>query len=160
MFRGMGFKILRYDDDIRAEFGDNITAYLGGNMTNYTSIKEQHGSMIFKKSKDPSNGWATPFVTGHKYKISFGMTGLDYEKLIIDASERWEEWDKSIYLVHNWTDVRQAIDFRIGKNGGRWGWLAENNSIPTDTSNYTFGQHVIYNETDKRETHVIINGKN
>jgi hypothetical protein len=83
MFRGMGFKILRYDDDIRAEFGDNITAYLGGNMTNYTSIKEQHGSMIFKKSKDPSNGWATPFVTGHKYKISFGMTGLDYENSLL-----------------------------------------------------------------------------
>jgi hypothetical protein len=73
--------------------------------------------MIFKESGDPSNGWATPFVTGHKYKISFGMTGLDYEKLIITASERCEEWDKDIYLVHNWTDVRQQIDFRIGFNG-------------------------------------------
>lgn len=101
-------KILRYDDDIRTEFGDtNLTSYLGGNMTNYTSIKNQHGSMLFLKKLDPMNGWATPFVTGHKYKISFGMTGLDYEQLLIDTSERWEEWDKPIYLVHNWTDVRQ-----------------------------------------------------
>ena len=113
----MGFKILRYDDDVRAEFGDNVTAYLGGNMTNYTSIKEQHGSMSFKKKLDPRNGWATPFVTGYKYKIHFGLTGLDYEKLTISTSERWEETDKSIYLVHNWTDVRQAIDFKIGVNG-------------------------------------------
>lgn len=72
-------KVIRYDDDIRTEFGDNSSAYLGGNMTNYTILKEQHGSFPFKKSLDPSNGWAIPFVTGHKYKFSFGMTGLDYE---------------------------------------------------------------------------------
>jgi len=29
-------------------------------------------------------------------------------------SERWEEWDHPIYLVHNWTDVRQAIDVEVG----------------------------------------------
>jgi len=73
--------------------------------------------MIFKGKGDPDNGWATPFVTGYKYKISFGMTGLDYEKLIISTSERWEEGDKDIYLVHNWTDIRAAIDFKIGVNG-------------------------------------------
>jgi len=38
--RGMALKIIRYDDDVRAEYGDNITAYLGGNMTNYTAMKE------------------------------------------------------------------------------------------------------------------------
>lgn len=57
-------------------------------------------------------GWAIPFITGHKYKIHFGKTGIDYEKLTIDASERWEPSDKSIYLVHNWTDVREAITFK------------------------------------------------
>jgi len=47
----------------------------------------------YKEKLDLKSGWATPLVTGHKYKIHFGMTGLDYEELIIDASERWEEWD-------------------------------------------------------------------
>lgn len=116
--------------------------------------------MSFKKSLDPKNGWATPFVTGHKYKIHFGMTGLDYEKLTITASERWEDWDKSIYLVHNWTDVRQAIDFKIGINGRTNGWTKENDTIDADPNNWVFGQHVIYNETAARETHIIINGKN
>lgn len=40
IMRGMALKIIRYDDDVRAEYGDNITAYLGGNMTNYTAMKE------------------------------------------------------------------------------------------------------------------------
>lgn len=106
------------------------------------------------------NGWATPFVTGHKYKISFGATGLDYEELIISNSERWEETDKDIYLVHNWTDVRQQIDFRIGINGQTNGWLMPNDTIDADPANWVFGQHVVYNETDVRETHIIINGKN
>jgi len=24
-------------------------------------------------------GWAVPFVTGHKYKISWGFTGIDFD---------------------------------------------------------------------------------
>lgn len=94
----MGFKIIRYDDE-------TITEY-GGNKTEYLADKSNYGTILFKEKLDPMNGWAVPFVTGHKYKIHFGMTGLDYEELIMTASERWEEWDKSLYLVHNWTDVR------------------------------------------------------
>ena len=93
----MGFKVLRYDDDIVAEYS---------NITDYLDNKTEYSTLVFKKKLDPSAGWAVPFVTGHKYKIHFGMTGLDYEELTIDASERWEDEDKSIYLVHNWTDVR------------------------------------------------------
>lgn len=109
LFRGMGFKILRYDDSIINEYG---------NKTLYLKKKSNYGSILFKKSLDPSNGWAVPFVTGHKYKIHFGMTGLDYEELIIDASERWEVDDKSIYFVHNWTDVRAENKFRLNGRSG------------------------------------------
>ena len=114
----MGFKILRYDDDIVAEYG---------NKTEYLANKTHYATMFFKKSGDPSMGWAVPFVTGHKYKFHFGMTGLDYEELIVDVSERWEPEDLPIYFVHNWTDVRMAIDFRVG---GSNGYLVENNTIP------------------------------
>lgn len=62
--------------------------------------------------------------------------------------------------MHNWTDVRQQIDFRIGVDGKKNGWYMDNDTIPADPTNYTFGQHVVYNETDVRETHIIINGKN
>jgi len=33
--------------------------------------------------------WAVPFVTGHKYKISWGYTGLDFDQMQVDLSERW-----------------------------------------------------------------------
>lgn len=147
----MGFKIVRYDDDIVADHG---------NKTEYLANKTHYSTMLFKDKLDPSNGWATPFVTGHKYKIHFGMTGLDYEELTIDASERWEDWDKSIYFVHNWTDVRMAIDFKVGINGQSNGLQIDNDTIDADENNWVFGHHVIYNETEVRETHFIINGKN
>ena len=76
-FRGMGLKILRYDDDLLAGQED-LDAYLD-DTANY-------GSIDFKELKDPSNGWATPFVTGHKYKLHWGQSGLDFESLIADVS--------------------------------------------------------------------------
>jgi hypothetical protein len=82
LFRGMGFKVLRYDEDVLADY-TNVT-------TDYIDNKTEYSTLFFKKKLDPSNGWAVPFVTGHKYKIHFGMTGLDYEQLTIAASERWE----------------------------------------------------------------------
>jgi hypothetical protein len=36
----------------------------------------------------------------------------------------------------------------------------DNDTIDADPNNWVFGQHVIYNETEARETHIIINGKN
>jgi len=35
-----------------------------------------------------------------------------------------------------------------------------NDTIDADENNWVFGQHVVYNETAVRETHIIINGKN
>lgn len=66
----MGFKILRYDDDQIAEYS---------NITDLHKNKTAHSTILFKPKSDPMNGWATPFVTGHKYKIHWGMTGLDFE---------------------------------------------------------------------------------
>jgi len=31
-------------------------------------------------------------------------------------SERWEETDKSLYLVHNYSDVRAVFDVNVGGN--------------------------------------------
>lgn len=36
----------------------------------------------------------------------------------------------------------------------------ENDTIDADPNNWVFGQHVVYNETEIRETHMIVNGKN
>jgi len=79
-------------------------------------------------------------VTGKKYKIHWGQTGIDFEKMTIYMSERWEEWDHPIYLVHNWTDIRAAIDVRVGtsmSSGGSYNLrLMPNNSIPENKNDW------------------------
>ena len=62
-------KFLRYDDDQIAEYG---------NITDYHKNKKAHSSIFYKTKKAPMKGWAVPFVTGHKYKIHWGLTGLDF----------------------------------------------------------------------------------
>jgi hypothetical protein len=76
----------------------------------------------------------------------------------VAISERWTDQDKSIYFVHNFTDVREAMDVSI-------------NGLPIDTPKYLndtigftvkdweFGNNILYNETEVREFHFIVNGK-
>ena len=33
---------------------------------------------MFRDLTNPKNSWAVPFVTGHKYKFSFGEAGIDW----------------------------------------------------------------------------------
>jgi hypothetical protein len=75
LFFGMGFKVIRWDDELFSTGQYNKTLYRNN--------KTEHSSFFFKKSLDPSMGWAIPFVTNHKYKISFGMTGLDFEEALM-----------------------------------------------------------------------------
>jgi hypothetical protein len=111
---------------------------------------------MWKKDVDT---WATPFVTGHKYKIHWGNTGIDFEGLTVVLSEKWEETDKALWLVHNYTDVRSNITLYDKSANITY----ENNTISgTDLSlpdTFTTGQNVHYEDNNTREFHFVINGK-
>jgi len=94
-----------YDDDLFLENGGTH------NRTEYLADKSNYGKYDWRIKLDPSASWPVSFVTGHKYKIHWG-TGLDFEQMKFMMSEMWVPEDKSIYLVHNWTDVRAAIDVK------------------------------------------------
>lgn len=111
------------------------------------------GQMEFRPKLDPANGWAIPFVTGHKYRMTIG-TNLDFMRMNILMSENWKEDDKSIYLVHPFIDGREAITVDVSGIG-----RISNNTIPDDPEEYSIGQNAIYNETETREVHLILNGK-
>jgi hypothetical protein len=86
-------RILKFDEfsDLSAEdFVGDKTAY-----TSYPYLKES---------------WTVPFVTGKKYKVSWGNNGLDWDQLQVKLSERWAPTDKNIYFVHNFTDVREKME--------------------------------------------------
>lgn len=98
-------------------------------------------------------------ITGNKYKISWGMTGVEWEEITMTRAENWNESDHSLHLVHNWTDVRQKIEVNDCSEGSKSCLEIENNTIPANKADYLLGQNVIWNETAIRETHFIVNGK-
>lgn len=148
----MSFKVLRYDDSLFLENGGSL------NKTEYLLDKTTYGSFEFRLNLDPSNGWSVPFVTGHKYKIHWGETGLDFEQMQVTLSEEWRDTDKSIYLVHNWTDIRAAIDVNVNRGSGYE--KMPNLTIAANEADHQLGQNIIYNETAIRETHLVITAKN
>ena len=66
-------KVLPFDDDLLGSPNFNKTDYLL-NRTNYGKIR-------FTPLLLPKMSWAVPFVTGHKYKFSFGEAGIDWLQL-------------------------------------------------------------------------------
>jgi len=99
------------------------------------------------------------FVTGHKYRIHWGQIGIDFEKMRVELDEHWMENDKTIYFVHNFTDVRAAIDVTLD------GVKIENNTLPADPKDYMTGQNIVQNITDLNSVQeqlfkFVVNGKN
>lgn len=66
----MELKVLKYDDSILSSV--NKADYIG-NASAYSVIP-------FKPKLDPKNGWAIPYVTGHKYKLHWRY-GLDFTQM-------------------------------------------------------------------------------
>ena len=72
--------------------------------------EESNYSVVdWRKLERPSNSWAMPYVTGHRYRIHWGE-GLDFDRMDFELSERWEENDKPILINLNFTDSREAIN--------------------------------------------------
>lgn len=58
----------------------------------------------------PGSGWHMPFVTGHRYKVSWGASGLDFETIQVKVEYNWEDGDSPIEIVHNHTDTRVYVN--------------------------------------------------
>jgi hypothetical protein len=141
-FKLQPMRILRFDDDL----------IMSVNKEEYVGDKENYTSYPWLKS-----GWTVPFVTGHKYKISWGNNGLDWDKMKVTLSERWTENDQSIYFVHNFTDVREAFDVKVNSMKiDDPPYLNDTILFPKD---YQLGNNVIFPTNDVREFHFIVNGK-
>ncbi len=52
-------------------------------------------------------------MTGRKYKIHWHH-GIDFTQMQVDLSPHWKPTDKSVYFMHNFTDVRAKVDFLTG----------------------------------------------
>lgn len=94
----MDLRILKIDDSIVGSMDNATKSAYYKNTSSYSIVP-------FRPKLDPTNGWAMPFVTGHKYKLHWRY-GLDFTEMRIDLSPHWKTDDKDLYIVHNFTDVR------------------------------------------------------
>jgi hypothetical protein len=106
----MGLKVLRYDD---AEFGDLVKDTKTNDTAPYIFNKTNWGTVNWKLKQDPGSSNTGSFITGHKYRIHWGQVGIDFDSMRVELDEHWMQDDKSIYFVHNFTDVRAAIDVTL-----------------------------------------------
>jgi hypothetical protein len=70
-------------------------------------------------------------------------------------SERWTADDENVHVVMNFTDVRASINITDNK-----GVLIANESyIDRGEKALVNGDYVVYNQTEVREFHFVLNGK-
>lgn len=100
-------KIIQWDKEVIDAFDSDE------DLAAYRDEEENYSNIFFKSLRYPDNSWAVPFVTGHRYKISWSDTGLDFTRMRIDLSRKWTENDLDVGLVFNHTDVREAVYFTL-----------------------------------------------
>lgn len=103
---------------------------------------------------DISNSWSFTYLTGHSYRFHWGE-GIDFTLLRVRGSPYSVETDLNTYFMTNFTDVRVAIN--ITDSAGN---LIDNETLTSKSEDeLTPGDNVIYNQTEVREFHYVINGK-
>jgi len=122
----MGLYVLKWDDSITSAMNET-------ELDTYVKTKSNWDKFNYKIKKNPMNSNTGSFIIGHKYRIHWGQTGIDLEEMKVYISEEYTPTDASLYFVHNFTDVRAAIDVTYG------GFVTPNNSIPTNPDDYVTG---------------------
>lgn len=151
----MGFKIVPYDD---AMFSDKTGIQPSALEKTFLANKTKTGTIMYLPSKD----WATPIVTGHKYKVHWGQSGIDWTAMSLTMSERWRETDKGIYLVHNYSDVRSNYTVNVTKPY-KLNFKNASITLPVDLTKpetFEIGQNTHYDHNETRQIHWLVNGKN
>ena len=72
----------------------------------YIKTKSNWATLNWKIKGTPDNANTGSFIIGHKYRIHWGQTGIDFEYMKVYISEEWTPTDESLFFVHNFTDVR------------------------------------------------------
>lgn len=70
-------KIIQFDQSI-LDAAEDLTVYMNDDL-NYSKV-------AYKTKQNPSDGWAVPFVTGHRYRVHWGDIGLDFDRMRFDLS--------------------------------------------------------------------------
>jgi len=111
----------------------------------YIKTKSNWATLNWKKNGHPRWSNTGSFIIGHKYRIHWGKTGIDFTSMSVYISEEYTPTDESLFFVHNFTDVRAKITV---KHGG----TIPNNTIPANPADYVTGQNLVLNNTNPNIT--------
>lgn len=79
-FAGVTQNIIKYDDaDVPSDDTEREI---------YLADESNYGKITFKPHKKPSNAWASAFVTGHEYRVTWA-DDIDFTQMRVEVSEKW-----------------------------------------------------------------------
>jgi len=145
-------KIIRWDDDIiEQHIADGTLDAYKADDENYTAVK-------YDENGTPAAAWHMPFVTGHKYKVSWGSMGLDFENIKVILEKNWEKNDLPIEIVHNHTDVRVWVNATTVNAHGTNITMMENGTYYDDKTD--MGANVHHESEDMQTFTYTLKGNN
>ena len=96
--------------------------------------------------------WTVPFVTGHRYYIRWAH-GLDFDSVNVQIIPwLWDKDDGNVEFVMPFYETRAAMNFNA--NGRK----ANMTYVNTPYDEMVMGMNAVYNQTDIREAHFVVNG--
>lgn len=137
----------------KLETADEVSMLSAGTLQTYLDDDTNYSQVVFKKSQKPDNGWAMPYVTGHKYRVQWAQ-GLEFEYMNYELSDRWENTDLTTYFQLNFTEPLEGVNFT--SNGAQ----ILNNTLSQSAELLENGDNMVLNATDKRLIEFVANGKN
>lgn len=78
-------------------------------LTNLKTDSASRSKIFWKDKLKPNNGWAVPYVTGHRYRLTWA-NDLDFTQMDVEVSERWATGDEDLLFVLPFVDAREAIN--------------------------------------------------
>lgn len=100
-------------------------------------------------------GWPAVYATNHRYRVHWGE-GLDFETMKWDvATDIFGPDDGNVHFVTNFTDVRVYINV----SDSNWDQIMNETYTTKSEDELLNGDNVIYNQTEVREFHFVVNGK-
>lgn len=147
-FRGMNMNILRYDET------DMFALETAGTKQAYIDDTANFAKLFWKEKLKPNNGWAVPYVTGHRYRLTWA-NDLDYTRMMVQMSDRWDAADLDTEFVLPFVDAREAVNVTDTATGLQ----IMNETLLGAQATWTTGANVLKNETEIREFYFVVNGK-
>ena len=130
-FRGQEMNIYPYDKA-------TIEVLSEADKQTFIDDHSNRSEIIWKEKLKPMKGWAVPYVTGHRYRLTWA-NDLDFTRMDIEISDRWATGDNEVLFVLPFVDAREAINVTRKDSGDFMNTQIEDKTLLNTKSSWTSG---------------------